>query len=327
MSRHRRKPEPDTGHDLHRFEVPCRLRQRIRDRSASGRAAGRPELAAARALRPLRRAVVAARRSPRRARATGARGCTASARRRCTSRSRRIDDGARSSSASTTSPTPPNQLRWDPLPMPAAADRFRRRPGHDGRQRRPRRMTGCGIHLYAANRSMQDRFFYDADGELLIVPQQGRLRFATELGVLDVEPQEIAVIPRGVRFRVALPDGSGARLCLRELRRAAAPARPRPDRLERPRQSARLPDAGRRLRGPRRRVRARREVHGPALARATSTTRRSTSSPGTATTRRTSTTCAASTRSARSATTIPIRRSSSCCSRRATRPASTRSTS
>ena len=66
------------------------------------------------------------------------------------------------------------------------------------------------------------RVFYDADGELLIVPQQGRLRFVTELGVIDVEPQEIAVIPRGVRFRVELPDGSGARLRLRELRRAAS---------------------------------------------------------------------------------------------------------
>ena len=52
-----------------------------------------------------------------------------------------------------------------------------------------------------------DRFFYDADGELLIVPQQGRLRFATELGRIDVEPQEIVVIPRGVRFRVELLDG------------------------------------------------------------------------------------------------------------------------
>jgi homogentisate 1,2-dioxygenase len=68
-------------------------------------------------------------------------------------------------------------------------------------------MSGCGIHLYAANRSMQDRFFYSADGELLIVPQQGRLRIATELGIVDIEPQEIAVIPRGCRFRVELPDG------------------------------------------------------------------------------------------------------------------------
>src|SRR5207344_2103220 len=61
---------------------------------------------------------------------------------------------------------------------------------------------------YAANRSMAGRAAYDADGELLLVPQQGRLRIATELGVLEVEPQEIAVLPRGLRFRVELPDGA-----------------------------------------------------------------------------------------------------------------------
>lgn len=54
---------------------------------------------------------------------------------------------------------------------------------------------------------MAGRFFYDADGELLLVPQLGRLRIATELGVLDVEPQQVAVVPRGIRFRVELPDG------------------------------------------------------------------------------------------------------------------------
>src|SRR5690606_36778265 len=68
--------------------------------------------------------------------------------------------------------------------------------------------AGVGIHVYAANREMQGRFFYDADDELLIVPHQGRLRLSTELGLLEVEPQEIAIVPRGVRFRVALPDGS-----------------------------------------------------------------------------------------------------------------------
>jgi len=54
---------------------------------------------------------------------------------------------------------------------------------------------------------MQGRYFYNADGELLIVPQLGRLRLLTELGVIEIEPQQIAVIPRGVRFRVELPDG------------------------------------------------------------------------------------------------------------------------
>jgi homogentisate 1,2-dioxygenase len=67
---------------------------------------------------------------------------------------------------------------------------------------------GVGIYLYAANRSMEGRFFYDADGELLLVPQHGALRLATELGTLEVSPLEIAVIPRGVRFRVELPDGT-----------------------------------------------------------------------------------------------------------------------
>ena len=161
--------------------------------------------------------------------------------------------------------TPPNQLRWDPLPPPDAPTDFVDGLVTMAGNGDPAAMAGCAIHLYAANRSMTDRFFYDADGELLIVPQQGRLRIATELGRLDVAPLEIAVIPRGIRFRVELPDANrtpGARLRLRELRRAAAAARPRRHRLERARESARLPDAARVVRGPRRRVRAGREVHG-----------------------------------------------------------------
>ena len=109
---------------------------------------------------------------------------------------------------STVPPTPPNQLRWDPLPMPQQPtdfiDGWVTMAGNGAADAQ----TGCAIHLYAANRSMQDRFFYDADGELLIVPQQGRLRIDTELGRIEIEPQEIAVIPRGVRFRVELPDGA-----------------------------------------------------------------------------------------------------------------------
>jgi homogentisate 1,2-dioxygenase len=65
---------------------------------------------------------------------------------------------------------------------------------------------------------MKDRFFYNADGELLIVPQLGRLTIRTELGVLMVEPQEIVVIPRGLRFQVQcdeLQSESGALECMR----------------------------------------------------------------------------------------------------------------
>src|SRR5690606_34388683 len=104
-------------------------------------------------------------------------------------------------------PVTPDQLRWDPLPMPALPTDFVEGLFTMAGNGSPAAMTGVAIHLYAANRSMDGRFFYDADGELLVVPQQGRLRIATELGVLEVEPQEIALIPRGIRFRVELPDG------------------------------------------------------------------------------------------------------------------------
>ena len=115
----------------------------------------------------------------------------------------RIDNG-RLLSTFNEVPTPPNQLRWDPLPLPGESEPTDFVDGLVSMGGN----AGCGIHLYASNRSMRERFFYNADGELLIVPQQGRLHLATELGLLDIEPQEIAVIPRGVRFRVELPDGA-----------------------------------------------------------------------------------------------------------------------
>jgi homogentisate 1,2-dioxygenase len=105
-------------------------------------------------------------------------------------------------------PTPPNQLRWDPLPMPEAPTDFIDGLLTMAGNGDAAAQSGCAIHLYAANCSMNTRVFYDADGELLIVAQMGRLRLVTELGVLEVEPQEIALIPRGIRFRVELLDGT-----------------------------------------------------------------------------------------------------------------------
>ncbi len=105
-------------------------------------------------------------------------------------------------------PTPPNQMRWDPLPIPTTPTDFIDGLTTMAGNGDPASMSGCGIHIYTANQSMMDRFFYDADGELLIVPQQGRLLLRTEFGRIAVEPQEIAVIPRGVRFRVELVDGT-----------------------------------------------------------------------------------------------------------------------
>jgi homogentisate 1,2-dioxygenase len=120
---------------------------------------------------------------------------------------RRIDDG-RVEGDLAAAPTPPNQLRWDPLPIPKAPTDFVQGIVTMAGNGDPHAQCGCAIHVYAANRSMLDRAFYSADGEWLIVPQQGRLRVVTELGALDAEPQEIVVIPRGVRFRVELPDGA-----------------------------------------------------------------------------------------------------------------------
>jgi homogentisate 1,2-dioxygenase len=103
----------------------------------------------------------------------------------------------------------PNQLRWSPLPIPSEPlDLI------DGLVTIAGTATGthagCAIHWYVANRSMQSRYFSNSDAEMLIVPQSGSLRIATELGILELEPLEIAVIPRGVRFRVEL-QGSAAR--------------------------------------------------------------------------------------------------------------------
>ncbi len=105
-------------------------------------------------------------------------------------------------------PTSPDQMRWSPFPLPDVPTDFVDGLFTMAGNGSAAAQTGVGIHLYACNKPMTGRYFYDADGELLIAPQQGRMRIATELGVLEVEPQQIALIPRGVRFKVDLPDGS-----------------------------------------------------------------------------------------------------------------------
>ena len=105
-------------------------------------------------------------------------------------------------------PPPPDQLRWDPLPIPSEPTDFVDGLVTIAGNGAPAAQTGCAALVYRANRSMAGRYFYDADGELLLVPEQGRLRVWTELGLVDAEPREVVVVPRGVRFRVELPDGA-----------------------------------------------------------------------------------------------------------------------
>lgn len=106
----------------------------------------------------------------------------------------------------TEVPTPPTQFRWNPLPIPEHPTDFIDGIVTMGGGGDPAFQTGVAIHLYAANASMDRRFFYSADGELLIVPQLGALLLQTELGSLHVTPGEIALIPRGIKFRVELEE-------------------------------------------------------------------------------------------------------------------------
>ncbi len=103
--------------------------------------------------------------------------------------------------------TTPNQLRWNPQPLPQTETDFidgivtMAGCGDSFSQ------TGLGIHIFACNKNMTDRFFYNADGEMLVVAEKNRVRFLTELGVIEIGSGEIAVLPRGLKFRVELPDG------------------------------------------------------------------------------------------------------------------------
>ena len=104
-------------------------------------------------------------------------------------------------------PPSPNRMRWNPLPIPTEPTDFIDGIVTYGGNGDVGAGSGIGIHVYACNRSME-RVFFNADGELLIVPEQGEMTIVTEFGVIDLEPQQIAVIPRGVRMRVELKGAS-----------------------------------------------------------------------------------------------------------------------
>ena len=98
----------------------------------------------------------------------------------------------------------PNQLRWDPIPFPLEQTDFIDSLITMGACGNAAMHSGAGIHIYAANAGMQDRYFYNADGEMIVVPELGKLAFHTEMGILEVAPGEICVLPRGLKFRVEL---------------------------------------------------------------------------------------------------------------------------
>src|SRR5262245_14830621 len=121
----------------------------------------------------------------------------------------RVDAGLiRTAPCRDESDLPIGQMRWNPIPIPDEPLDF---------LSGLRTITTCGdvfcqigmaSHVYVATRSMEDRYFYNADGELLIVPEVNGLRLRTECGVLEVTPGEVCLIPKGLKFAVDLIDRS-----------------------------------------------------------------------------------------------------------------------
>lgn len=126
---------------------------------------------------------------------------------------KRIKDGLLRSGPFTEVETPPNRLRWDPLPMPSRPVDFIDGLATIAGSGDPALQVGVAVHIYRANRSMKGRCFWNADGEMMLVPQQGAISLFTELGKLQVAPGEICVVPRGLRFSVEVTGPSRGYLC------------------------------------------------------------------------------------------------------------------
>ncbi|MCV2349156.1 homogentisate 1,2-dioxygenase [Paucibacter sp. Y2R2-4] len=109
--------------------------------------------------------------------------------------------------------SPPDPLRWAPTAIPAEPTDFIEGLRTMAVNGDPDAHLGIAAHLYVANRSMERRAFVNADGEMLIVPQQGVLTLTTELGLLRVAPGEIALLPRGMAFKVAVDGPSRGYIC------------------------------------------------------------------------------------------------------------------
>ncbi len=103
---------------------------------------------------------------------------------------------------------PPAPMRWDPIPFDSSPVSFLEGMRTITTAGDAGAMAGMAAHVYCATRSMEDEVFYNADGEMLIVPQEGELRLRTEFGVIDIAPGEVAAIPRGVKLCAELPGVS-----------------------------------------------------------------------------------------------------------------------
>ena len=120
-------------------------------------------------------------------------------------RMRRVDLPLfRSAPTADESGLPLAPMRWDPAPIPEDAGTWLEGMRSIATGGDVLTQTGFAIHTYAVTESMESEAFYNADGEMLVVPEIGRLRFFTEMGVIDIAPGEIAVLPRGLKYKVLL---------------------------------------------------------------------------------------------------------------------------
>ena len=119
----------------------------------------------------------------------------------------KIDAGLWRSAPCHEHDLPIAQLRWDPTPIPKEEMTFLQGVRTMTTAGDVHTQGGMAAHLFLITKSMVDQHFYNADGEMMFVAQQGDVRFVTEFGLIDIEPGEIAVIPRGVKFRVEIPSG------------------------------------------------------------------------------------------------------------------------
>lgn len=115
-----------------------------------------------------------------------------------------IDNGLIRTAPITEAITPPTMFRWDPVDLPSKKTDFIDGLVTMAANGSASSQTGVGVHIYAINSSMEKRYFYNADGEMLFVPELGEILLNTECGKLSIKPGEIAVIPRGIKFAVEL---------------------------------------------------------------------------------------------------------------------------
>jgi len=125
-----------------------------------------------------------------------------------TGRFKKVDKGfLRTAPCRDESDLPIGQLRWSPTPLPDRPLTFVTGLHTMTAAGDAEAQAGMAAHIALVTRSMEREYFFNADGELLVVAQENALRFRTEFGVIDIAPGEICVIPRGVIFCVELIGG------------------------------------------------------------------------------------------------------------------------